>query len=55
MDINHMLIYQTPDEGGVVEVNCLQPLARPELCLVPDVINGISHIDNSLGIENSKS
>ena len=44
-----------PDKGGVVEVDGLEPLARPELCLVPDVINGISHIDNSLGIEKFKA
>ena len=30
-----MLIYQTPDEGGVVEVNCLQSLTSFELCLLP--------------------
>ena len=31
-----------------MEVDGLEPLARPELCLVPDVIIGITHIDNSL-------
>ena len=30
-----MLMYQTPDEGGVVEVNCLQSLTSFELCLLP--------------------
>ena len=35
-----------PHKGGIVEVDGLEPLASPELCLIPDVIISITRIEN---------